>query len=211
MKKLTLAALVLSFFAITVSAHDVFPPEWRGLDGTTMQVWEFDCDQSPAFPNLIDNDYGTASACITVGEFGTGWLDNPGLGTQTGVWDIGGCDGQIVLDIDNRPLALDHKEINLQIAYYQAIGGAPTVEIPGAELVSCQTQLIEQDLMPGMGWYVFQSTWTISPNPDHEQIIITGDVNGSVIDQIVVDTYCIPEPVTVALLGLGLICLRKRS
>lgn len=199
----SIGVFISMFFPVVAAAHDVFVPDWRGLDGTTYEQWWFGSDVNPAVPEFIDNDYGSAIALIIVGEYGSGWLDNPGLGTQTGMWDIGGSDGQIVLDIDNQPLALDYKQIWLQVTYYQSIGGAPIVDVPGAQLVSSQTVLIEEDMMPGMGWYLDQSIWRIEPNPSYEQIILTGNPGGSVIDQIVVDTYCIPEPASMALLIVG--------
>jgi hypothetical protein len=48
----------------------------------------------------------------------------------------------------------------------------------------------------------------------NEIIVITGALDGSIIDQIVVDTICVPEPVSMALVGLGLAAMsyrRKRS
>jgi len=195
-----LVVLLLMLFQVTANAHDLFIPEWRGFDGTTYQEWTFDTPSLIAEPETIINDYGTASAAITVGIMGSGYLADPVLGTQTGIWDIGGVDGQIILDIDNQPLALDYKEIWLQVTYYQAIGGVPTIDVPGAQFVSSQTTLIEEDMMPGMGWYLDQSIWRIEPNPSHEQIILTGNPNGSVVDQIVVDTYCVPEPASMVLL-----------
>jgi len=200
---LLLVVLLLMLFQVTANAHDLFIPEWRGFDGTTYQEWTFDTPSLIAEPETIINDYGTASAAITVGIMGSGYLADPVLGTQTGIWDIGGVDGQIILDIDNQPLALDYKEIWLQVTYYQAIGGVPTIDVPGAQFVSSQTTLIEEDMMPGMGWYLDQSIWRIEPNPSHEQIILTGNPNGSVVDQIVVDTYCVPEPASMVLLMLG--------
>ena len=209
-KLVVLGAFISMFLPVVTSAHDVFLPDWRGLEGTTYQEWRFDNDTNPAVPEVINNDYGIATASITVGLMGSGWLDDPMLGTQTGVWDIGGDDGQILLDIDNRPLALDYKEIWLQVTYYQSIGGAPIVDVPGAQLVSSQTVLIEEDIM-GMGWYLDQSVWRIEPNPSHEQVILTGDSGGSVIDQIVVDTYCVPEPASIVLLILGsFVAFKKR-
>jgi len=213
MKRLVvLAAFLLMFLPAVAAAHDVFPPDWRGLEGTTYQEWRFDSDANPAEPDVINNDYGSASALITVGEYGSGWLDDPMLGTQTGMWDIGGDDSHIVLDIDNRPWAVGYKEIRVQVTYYEGISAAPTVSVPGAQFVSSQTVLVEEDTSL-WGWYLDQSIWQIAPNPSHEQIILTGDPDwGSVIEQIVVDTYCIPEPMSIALLSLGsLIVLRKRQ
>jgi len=209
---LLLVVLLLMLFPVTANAHDLFIPEWRGFDGTTYQEWTFDTPSLIAEPETIINDYGTASAAITVGVMGSGYLADPMLGTQTGVWDIGGDDGRIVIDIDNTLLALEYKEISLQITYYKAIGGLPSIDIPTAQFVSSQDVLIEEDMIPGMGWYLYQSTWRIYPNPDHEQIILTGDINGSVIDQIVVDTYCVPEPASIVLLMIGgFTVFRKRN
>ena len=212
MSKLRILMLLVIFLSGIPSAYAVFVPEWRGLEGTTYQQWRFDDDDNPAVPEVIDNDYGNASASITIGLFGTlEWMDDPGLGTQTGIWDIGGDDGSIVLDIDNRPLALDYKEIWVQVTYYESIGGAPDVGVVGAQFVSSQTALIEEDGALG-AWYLEKSIWRIEPNPSHEQVILTGNPYGSVIDQIVVDTYCIPEPASMALLALGgLTILRKRQ
>jgi len=209
-KLVALAILASMLLPVVAAAHDVYIPDWRGLDGTTYQQWRFDTPANPAVPEVINNEYGSASASITVGLMGSGWLDDPMLGTQTGIWDIGGDDGQILFDIDNRPLALDYKEIWLQVTYYQSMGGAPIIDAPGAQLISSQTVLIEEDIM-GMGWYLDQSVWRIEPNPSHEKVILTGDPWGSVIDQIVVDTYCIPEPTSIGLLILGsFIAFKKR-
>jgi hypothetical protein len=201
--------LVLMWISVFLSissvalGSDLLPPPWRGQDGSTSQNWRFDNDNNPAVPEVIYNPYGSASAAITVGAVGEGWMDNPGLGTQTGMWDLGGTGGQIVLDIDNRPLQLDYKEIWLQVTYYQAISAAPTIDVPGAQFISSQTSLIEADGLFG-GWYLDQSVWRIEPNPLHEQIILNSDSSGgSVIDQIVVDTYCIPEPATISLMLVG--------
>ena len=212
MSKLRILMLLVIFLSGIPSAYAVFVPEWRGLEGTTYQQWRFDDDDNPAVPEVIDNDYGSASASITIGLMGTPeWMNDPGLGTQTGIWDIGGDDGSIVLDIDNRPLALDYKEIWVQVTYYESIGGAPDVGVVGAQFVSSQTALIEEDGALG-AWYLEKSIWRIEPNPSHEQVILTGNPYGSVIDQIVVDTYCIPEPASMALLALGgLTILRKRQ
>lgn len=175
--------------AATAFAHDLIEPDWRGQEGTTYQQWRFDDACNPAIPEVINNPYGQATATITVGEYGEGWLYDLGLGTQTGYWDLGGTGGQIVLEIDNRPEPLPYKEIWVQVTYYVGIIVAPTVDVPEGRLISTQTILVEEDIFGG--WFLDQSVWRIGPNPAQEQIIVTADPNwGSVIDQVVVDTNC---------------------
>jgi len=202
---------LLMLMSAVASAHDVVWPDWRGQEGTTFQHWTFDDATNPV---ELDNAYGTATATITPGEFGEGWLDELGFDEQEGIWDIGGTDGSIVLDIDNRPETDEFKEIWLQVTYYKFSGfsDVPTIEVVGADYVEGQTLVVEEDpYAPGNGWFLDQSIWRIEPNPMNEQIILTGALVGSRIDQIVVDTICIPEPATMGLFAIGgLLVLRKR-
>jgi hypothetical protein len=211
MKRLAVLCICASaFFPFVAAAHDVFPPAWRGLDGTTYQEWQFGSKANPAAPDVINNSYGSAIASITVGAFGEGWMDNPGLGTQTGMWDLGSS-GQIVLNIDNRRISAGFGDISIQVTYYGGLFVAPTVAVPGAQFISSQTVLVESDGVLG-AWYLGQSIWHIEPNPFSEQIIVTSDSFGGMVDQIVVDTICVPEPATITLLTVaGLAILRRRK
>lgn len=217
-RRIVLILCIPLLVSATTAAHDVVQPDWRRLEGTTYQEWRFDTGANPAIPEVIDNPYGGtspgASALITVGSMGTGWQNQlGGMGTQTGYWDLGGGGGQIVLDIDNRPLTLDYKEIWVQVTYFSDITQPPAVAVPRATYLGGQTGLSVEDTGMGGGWFVDQSIWRIEPNPSHEQIILTSNqMWGSVIDQIVVDTICIPEPATIGLLFLGgLMILTKRQ
>lgn len=200
------ACLVSQAFSHTVD----LAPSWRGSDRTTYQNWTFDDDTNPV---TIQNEAGLATATINVGEFGAGWFhDELELGIETtGYWDIGGIDGSIILDIDNFPDG-EYKLISLQITYYEAIGGAPIIDmIPGAtpyDEANWQEVIVDSDQL-GV-WKVWQSTWMMVPNPPHEQIIIMGDPFGSIIDQIIVDTICVPEPATLGLLLIGGLALLKK-
>jgi len=200
--------IVLLLSAIS-AAHDLVPPPWRGQDGTTYQQWRFDDADNPALPEVIDNSYGDALAAITVGEFGSGWIEGgPPTWAQQGFWDLG-SDGSIVLEIDNRPDPLAYKELWIQVTYLQGPFEQPSVHVPGAEFISEQTVLVAPD--PPSTWYLYQSVWRIEPNPAHEEIVILSEPNwGSAVDQIVVDTLCIPEPSCMILLAAGVAAIRRR-
>jgi len=210
MKLISAVLCIVLFLPALVSAYIIFEPSWVSSDGTTFQEWSFDDNDNPALPEFMSNPYGGASAAITVGDMGEGWFESiPGLGTQTGLWSLG-CGGAIVLEIDNRDEPLPYKEIWLQVTYYLDISQPPIVDVPGAAFLEGETVLVE-DAGIG-GWYLDLSKWRIEPNPSHEEIILTSNPDyGAVIDQIVVHTICIPEPVSLAFLAVGsLVFLRKR-
>ncbi len=219
MKKAVLICLgvsvALALGISPASAHDVLGPDWRGLfpDQMTYQEWTFDDADNPAPPEVIINPFGDASADITVGDFSEGWFESlGGFGTQTGFWDIGGVGGQIVLDIDNAGTPNPVKEIWVQVTYWCDIQQAPTVEVPGGELVDFQPEYLIEHAPAGGDWLLDLWVFQIRPNPDHEQIVITSDQDlGSVIDQIVVDTWCVPEPATLGLAVVGLLALIARA
>lgn len=205
MKRLVFALLcfTVSLIAAMASAHDLFPPQWRGLPGTTYQEWTFDDADDPASPEVIDNPYGSAIADITVGSFGTGWWEQlPGVGDQTGYWDLG--EGNIIIDIDNTDVPNPFKEIWIQVTYYKDINAAPIVDVPGGVFLSSQLEVPVEHVPTGGDWVLDQYIFRIYPNPRHEQIVILADPMWmSVIDQIVVDTFCVPEPATIGLLIFG--------
>jgi len=217
----TIVVAAAGLFGIAVAAGSVwaddltqFRPDWRGQPGTTYQQWAFLDDENPAAPEVIDNEYGAATASLTVKQYGAGW--QPYLITapdRLGVWaDL----DSVVLEIDNRPDPLEFKEIWLQITYYEGSANPPAVAIfPDATLLDFATVDVGPVDPFGKSWIVQYSRWRIEPNPAHETITITpdGPLFGITIDQIVVDTICIPEPATVTLLLgglLGTVSFRRR-
>ncbi len=211
-----ISMFVLTFLVTTSAtaiAHDLFPPLWRGQPGSTFQEWTFDTDANPAAPTLLNNPYGAPAATITVGAFGAGWQQQlPGLGSQTGYWDIGDAieGAQIVLDIPNRPVQDLYKEIWVQVTSYVDINQAPLVSVPGATLLGSDQAIVEQ-VPEGGSWVLDLTKWRIEPNPSQEQIVLSAiPMFGATIDQIVVDTICVPEPATLLTLVVGGIALLRR-
>jgi hypothetical protein len=127
------------------------------------------------------------------------------------VWPLS---GQITVDIPNRPEPLPYKDIWVQLTWAaQAPGNVPLV----TELISGLGSSIVNtfdlgptgELPPADGHW-FHTTYLIhlEPNPALESVYISG---GIMVDQLVIDTICAPEPCSLALLGLaGLAILRRR-
>jgi hypothetical protein len=211
--------LMLSFIMLLMPAvtfgHDLIQPAWRGEDGATYQEWSFSSDDNPAAPENVSNDFGPPSAAITTGDFASGWLEDAIVfGSQTGIWDLGQS-GSISLDIPNSSATGGYKEIWLQVTYFsdESFVYSPEINVTGAEFLSDQweTMLVEEAPAPGGQWLLEKSVWRIYPNPQSEQVVITSDpMFTSMIDQIVVDTICVPEPFSCVLLGLGCLLLRRK-
>lgn len=213
-----LRALVLAFVVALITPVCVFAasttPTWRGDDGSTYQQWTFDNDANPAAPPNVYNPYGTPSATITVGDFGEGWLDSlPGLGSMSGYWDLGSA-GQISIDIPNRPGGA-YKELWVLVTYFEDMTAAPAVTVQSQGQVSILDEVTFQveAVDTGGAWMAYFGKWQIVPNPENERVLITGDMFGSIIDGIEIDTICVPEPTSLLSLLVGgslLPILRRR-
>ncbi len=135
-------------------------------------------------------------------------------------WDWGGVgvlplSGRIEIDLPNTTLPNPEKRVWIQLTWRDQAGLPPTG--PQIELVSVDGPLYEvtpvvshgdNPMLMG-GWKHTVYEFTIRPNPTGEVIAITGNID---VDEVIVDTWCtIPEPATLALLGLGsMLVLRRR-
>ncbi len=62
-------------------------------------------------------------------------------------------------------------------------------------------------------WLRFEGTFRFEPQPSWEQIVLTGsmlDGQEVLLDQIDIDTHCVPEPATLGLLSVGVLALIRR-
>lgn len=207
MKKIVVffAALVVALALNSALADDYNPPPWeRGSEGTTYQRWEFSVeDYAPGPEDDYQNQNGVPS--LTVTDPATRlWLPTDLDGT-TGVMKF---EDLMTIEIANFNNQNPLKEIWIQLTY--SASGMPIIyaDDPGGGRFFAQLQ----DETP-IGDYYLHATWqiTMEPNPDFETIVIQPRDCTTYVDEIVIDTICIPEPMTVCLLGLGaLALLRKR-
>jgi hypothetical protein len=210
MRDIHCAALLCICIVVALTApawaDDLVSPPWpRGAEGTTYQAWEFDTPANPADPDVVDNPYGLpfaqAFGALELPLLDTWWLEEDN--GHEGVWNVGGSLG---LYIPNRPMQDDRKEIWLQITCDAGCGALPHVlSVPDYATISLVGQIDA-----GGGYTHDTYHIVIKPNPDDEWLYILPRYGQAYIDEIVVDTICIPEPVSILILAPGLWILSRR-
>jgi len=192
----------------SVFAEDLNPAPFRGQEGTTYALWEFPTGDPQPVPDDEFNPYGGAAMQIWPGV-GQGYW--PSWGGRVGVWPLSGA---AEIGIDNRPEGLEYKDIWVQLTWAEQVPGvAPLVweTISGVEADVVDELVLgptgEAD-PAGEFWHHTTYLIHLEPNPDFEIVRIDGAV---MIDELVIDTICAPEPCTIALLSMGGIVLLRRK
>jgi hypothetical protein len=189
---LIILGLASCLIASATMADDALPPTWRGAAGSTYQNWRFDTSAATAAPEVMNNPYGSPSAHVAVGQFGSGWkYQLVGLGTKTGYWDLG-SNGAITLTVPNLAATNRCKYVWLQVTCFIDISQPADVSVSGATKLQEQQTTVET-VSTGGSWVVRQSLWRLPQSPASDTSVITSNISwGSVVDQVVVDTACVP-------------------
>lgn len=198
--KLLLLVCVALVGGVWAAADDLFPPAWRGQPGSTWAEWEFMNPDPNPLPDAGFNPYGMPQTQIYPG-IGQQWWSE--LNGRQGVWPLS---GEMWITVPNRPEPLPYKDIYIQLTWEpQVPGNRPLVDVTAPQAVS---GTLLQEIPLGGLWMHSIYTMRLYPNPASETILITGGVD---MDQLVIDTICVPEPATVGLLALvALVAFRRR-
>ena len=182
-------------------------PCWRGQPATTFQQWAFAVSNNPALlsPDLVTNAYGLPNGSIVLGQFSAGYIDqDPFLGCVQGVWDLG-QGGEMTLAIPNAVVSSTNafKYVLLQVSQFRDSSiytNNATISLAGSTRISQQEQVVQTNAFGG-AWVVEKTVWRLGPpSPNTESIVLTGGTYGSLIDQVVVDTLVVDQPVATNLL-----------
>jgi hypothetical protein len=210
MRNLLVFGLALVIPALPALADDWLPPEWRGDPGSTIQGWHFStADKENVFPDYPSGGGWLPSTKLTVtpDPQNPDWIETDPSGSgRTGIWPLSGW---IDVTVDNFPKPNPYKEVWVQLTWASTGGEPAIINIDPSPKVGTFTLVNEHTWC--MGWTTTVWKWRVEPNPSDEMFRIQGDI---LVDQLVIDTICAPEPGTMFLLGLaalGTLIRRRRK
>lgn len=213
--------LITSILAAPVLfADDVQPPSWRGKFSTTHQYWNFD-DPNPGSPTaplpptgpglLVDDPVGppyeqpgylpSTGVVVTPGP-DMEWIQIDPSTERTGIWPLS---GSIDIVVDNHDPENLWKIMWVQLTWRPQGSGPESVPTFTNFDPTFSTQYPpritdEGDVDLGGGWFETTVVWRIEGNPPDEFFTIEGLID---VDQLIIDTWCIPEPASLMLLSIG--------
>ena len=220
MKKALTISLVLLFGGGVAMADDFDPPNFRGYPLSYMAQWDmftagdFSAGIVPDLESSVDDadpatylydgiythlDFDSEDGwALTVG--GGGGIYNPQR------------DATFAANVINWVDWLPEKDLRVQMTYTDDGNGPPSITgVTGHGPVSGGEPHTSESLASS-GYGGTQRSWiySIYPNPDWEQIEFFLP-QGTIVEQIVIDSISMPEPATLALLLLGGLALLRRK
>jgi len=223
-----------------VSADYLNPPGWDNDPYFTHQSWNFTDSGNPSVPDDggAGNLYGTASLTLSNADWvdELGMVFDPvtfaPLGERRGGWAINGPqDGTewFRIEIPNRPDQTMHKELWFELTFRvsdQILAGEIVNRVDmqtyADGIIDDAHKFHYYDQVGGVFgvdalgqiWLRFEGKFSFDPQPGSELVILTGTLDagqGVLLDQIDIDTRCIPEPMSIWLLAAGVLGVIRRK
>ncbi len=195
MMKKILMVLALCFLASSVLAGPAY----------TNQKWTFSTEDGPqgmAPDNPEGNPFGLSIASInTPPNWSVQW-------DTEGFWEGDGFN--IIVDIENNPIPNAYKIIEVSAVFRGDLSLSWILDDSDSHF-----DRISRSISPieGTDWLLLEDEWYIAPNPSSEKLCFGfAGIDGqqAALASFEVSTWCIPEPATMALLGLGGMALLRR-
>ena len=199
---LAFRCVVAILAAVSTAPADVAAPDYRGDDRSTCQEWDFLTGATPIWSyfapdgteGITHTPYDPPLAQVT-GDYVPNTGPGPGGACSDYTADLF-IHNAVELDPDS------YKKVRVQATFRDA---APVIDITSAG--QAWARGISFTVPLAGGWSVLVEDWLGQPNPDAERITLTSP---GLLSEVTVDTVCIPEPATCALLAAGLLVMRRR-
>ncbi|MBN1816701.1 MAG: PEP-CTERM sorting domain-containing protein [Sedimentisphaerales bacterium] len=239
MKRFSFVSLSVCVFLGSVYADYMNSPGWENDPYFTHQSWSFTSSQNPAMPDDggAGNPYGTA--ILTMGDAqwidDLGMMFDPGsfdpLGQRQGGWGIDGPQQDatwITIDIPNAADPGRKKELWYEITFRvssmqlaEQIVNKVDLRCYAEGIIDEAHEFTDNGYNGGVIgvdeqlriWLRFWGTFEFDPQPQSELFVLTGTLDagqGVLLDQIDIDTRCVPEPTTLCLLAIGALGMIRR-
>ncbi len=227
MARLLTLALLLVFCVGVAQADDVFPPDWRGNFGTVTAGWDFFGPEGLGPRTLLQteaqliqaNPGGFAEVYPSRCYFNSQVYVHDQLWQRQSVLEVnaggtlsfalsnyeGGPEKTLLMQITFRPGY--GAPMNFDVGAYPSDPGDPPWTLPDTVSAVVLDSFLHDD-----GWQTNQYGLTFEPNPRFEGFGINFTEYPAFIDQVVIDTWCVPEPASLWLLlcvGAGALTRRR--
>ena len=118
---------------------------------------------------------------------------------------------RVTLEVPNQMIRNPYKVLLLEIGFLgdPAPAAFSVFPMPFGGTVQLVDQMVEV-VDATTGWSKLTAEWYIEPNPDSEDVCYSFSGDIAAIDYVKIETVCVPEPLTIALLGLGGLMIRRK-